>query len=275
MTSAEQSDLVSASCSLRVVPPLDLAVLYPSPQNGTLFLQSNRTRLLLRVQSRYETKAFYRASNSSATFHPDCPQEFSSRLCHPSTSEGSGAEVAEPSVYAVLDLKLKIKEHTGPVQVELMAHNNVTDASLTVLVQLEESLRGLVVQPHPARRVLMESVVVSVRWYYFGVYFPPFYYQLMNFDLHVFQSYTASVLEGSNPSFKWTVDDKPFFTYYNTVLNVIYQHADVYKLTVSLLQMYRFLPLIMMFQTRGATLRTLKNDLFRLVPSKQFRGEAL
>lgn len=51
----------------------------------------------------------------------------------------------------------------------------------------------------------------------------------------VFQSYTASVLEGSNPTFKWTVDDKPFFTYYNTVLNVIYQHAAVYKLTVGLL----------------------------------------
>lgn len=50
----------------------------------------------------------------------------------------------------------------------------------------------------------------------------------------MFQSYTASVLEGSNPTFKWTVDDKPFFTYYNTVLNVIYQHAAVYKLTVSL-----------------------------------------
>lgn len=49
----------------------------------------------------------------------------------------------------------------------------------------------------------------------------------------MFQSYTASVLKGSNPSFKWTVDDKPFFTYYNTVLNVIYQHAAVYKLTVS------------------------------------------
>lgn len=53
--------------------------------------------------------------------------------------------------------------------------------------------------------------------------------------LFLFQSYTASVSEGSNPTFKWTVDDKPFFTYYNTVLNVIYQHAAVYKLTVSLL----------------------------------------
>lgn len=40
------------------------------------------------------------------------------------------------------------------------------------------------------------------------------------------------MLEGSSPTFKWTVDDKPYFTYYNTVLNVIYQHAAVYKLTV-------------------------------------------
>lgn len=162
MTSAEQSHPVSASCSLRVVPPLDLTVLHPSPQNGTLFLQSNRTRLLLRVQSRYETRAFYPAGNSSAAFHPDCPQEFPSRLCHPGASEGPWAEAAEPSVYAVLDLNLKIKDHAGPVQVELKASNNVTEASLTVLVQLEVSLRGLVVQPHPAQRVLMESVVVSV-----------------------------------------------------------------------------------------------------------------
>lgn len=48
------------------------------------------------------------------------------------------------------------------MQVELEAHNNVTEANLTVVVQLEEPLRGLVVQPHPAHRVLMESVVVSV-----------------------------------------------------------------------------------------------------------------
>ena len=51
--------------------------------------------------------------------------------------------------------------------------------------------------------------------------------------LFVFQSYSASVSKGTNPTYKWIVDDKPYFTYYNTVLNVIYQHAAVYKLTVS------------------------------------------
>lgn len=48
------------------------------------------------------------------------------------------------------------------MQVDLEAHNNVTEASLIVVVHLEEPLRGLVVQPHPAHRVLMESVVVSM-----------------------------------------------------------------------------------------------------------------
>lgn len=55
-----------------------------------------------------------------------------------------------------------MEERRSPVQVELEAHNSVTEASLSVVVQLEEPLRGLVVQPHPAHRVLMESVVVSV-----------------------------------------------------------------------------------------------------------------
>lgn len=44
----------------------------------------------------------------------------------------------------------------------------------------------------------------------------------------------ATVEEGSDPTFKWTVDDKPHFTYYNTVLNIIYQNDAVYKLSVSI-----------------------------------------
>ncbi|KAK5866300.1 hypothetical protein PBY51_020501 [Eleginops maclovinus] len=207
VTSVEPS--YSASCPLRVVPPLGLTILHPPPQNGTLYLKPNDTRLLLRVRSSYLTKAFRRNSNRSVTFQPDCPKEFSSNaaLCRPEPGSESGGEVAEPSLYAVLDLSLGIYEQHSTVQVELEAQNNVTEASLSVVIHLEEPLRGLMVQPDPEHRVLMESVV----------------------------SYTASVLEGSNPTFKWTVDDKPYFTYYNTVLNVIYQHAAIYKLTVTAL----------------------------------------
>ncbi len=163
MTTAEPSYPATASCPLRVVPPLGLTILHPSPRNGTLYLQPNDTRLLLRVQSRYVTKASRQGSNCSVTFQPNCPPEFSSSpaLCRPGLSSGSGVEVAEPSLYGVLDLRLGTEEQS-PVQMELEAHNNVTEASLTVVVQLEEPLRGLVVMPHPAHRVLMESVVVSV-----------------------------------------------------------------------------------------------------------------
>lgn len=164
MFSAEPSYPASASCPLRVVPPLGLTILHPPLRNGTLYLQPNDTQLLLRVQSRYLTKASRRGSNLSVTFQLDCPEEFSSSLalCQPGPSSGSGVEVAEPSLYAVLDLSLGTEEQRNPVQVELEAHNNVTEASLSVVVRLEEPLRGLVVQPHPAHRVLMESVVVSV-----------------------------------------------------------------------------------------------------------------
>uniref|UniRef100_A0A7N8XQB0 Polycystic kidney disease 1a n=1 Tax=Mastacembelus armatus TaxID=205130 RepID=A0A7N8XQB0_9TELE len=207
VTSTETSYPASASCPLRVVPPLGLTILHPISQNSTIYLQPNDTRLLLRVQSRYLTRVSQRDSNRSVTFHPECPSEFSASpaLCRPGPNSGTGVDTSEPSVYAVLELNLSEEEQKSPVQVELEAHNNVTEASLVVVVRLEEPLRGLVVQPHPAQRVLMESVV----------------------------SYTASVLEGSSPTFKWTVDDKPYFTYYNTVLNVIYQHAAIYKLTVT------------------------------------------
>ncbi|KAK2919268.1 polycystin-1 isoform X1 [Channa argus] len=205
VTSVEPSYPASASCNLRVVPPLGLTILYPALQNGTLYLQPNDTKVLLRVQSRYETKVSQRGSNHSVTFQSVCPLEYiwNPVLCQPGPS--AGGEVTEPSLYAVLELNLSVEEQRSPVQVDLEAHNNVTEASLNIIVHLEEPLRGLIVQPHPAQRVLMESVV----------------------------SYTASVLEGSNPTFKWTVDDKPYFTYYNTVLNVIYQHAAIYKLTVA------------------------------------------
>ncbi|XP_029354299.1 polycystin-1 isoform X2 [Echeneis naucrates] len=204
VTSAEPSYPASASCPLRVVPPLGLTIVHPVPQNNTLYLQPNDTRLLLCVQSRYVTTVSRRGSNHSVTFQPECPSEFpsSQALC---SSPASVVKATEPSMYAVLNLNLEVDEQRSPVQVELEAHNNVTEASLIIVVHLEEPLRGLVVQPHPAHRVLMESVV----------------------------SYTASVLDGTSPTFKWTVDDKPYFTYYNTVLNVIYQHAAVYKLTVT------------------------------------------
>ncbi|KAF7223722.1 polycystin-1 isoform X2 [Nothobranchius furzeri] len=205
VSSTEPSYPSSASCPLEVVPPLGLTILHPLLKNGSLYLQPNNTQLLLRVQSRNETRVSRRGDVHSAIFQAKCPPEFLSTLCQPGQSFRSEVEVSEPSLYAMLDLNLRAEEQRGPVQVELEAHSTVTEDHLVVVVHLEEPLRGLVVQPHPANRVLMDSVV----------------------------SYTASVRQGSSPTFKWTVDDKPHFTYYNAVFNVIYQHAAIYKLTVT------------------------------------------
>lgn len=38
---------------------------------------------------------------------------------------------------------------------------------------------------------------------------------------------------GSDVTFRWTVDDKPSFTFYNNVFKVVYQTPAVYKLSVS------------------------------------------
>ncbi|XP_072318379.1 polycystin-1 [Eucyclogobius newberryi] len=205
--SDEPSYPASDTCLLRVVPPLGLTIIHPTLQNGSVYLQPNDTRILLRVQSRYSTSATWSWTNHTVTFLPTCPSEFVSSpgLCQPSPNTGSQAEPTGLSQYAVIDLGPGLEVQEPPMQLKLEAHNNVTEASLSVAVHLEAALQGLMVQPHPAHRVLMESVV----------------------------SYTASVQQGSNPTFKWTVDDKPYFTYYNTVLNVIYQHAAVYKLTVT------------------------------------------
>lgn len=164
MTSAEPSYPASASCPFHVVPPLELTILHPPPQNGTFYLQPNDTQLLLRVRSSYPTKASRRGSNHSVTFQHHCPEEFSSSpgVCQPGASSESGAEGTEPSLYAVLDLSLAAEERRSPVQVELEARNNVTEAGLSAVVRLEEPLRELGVQPHPTHRVLMESVVVRV-----------------------------------------------------------------------------------------------------------------
>ncbi|XP_061687147.1 polycystin-1 isoform X1 [Syngnathoides biaculeatus] len=244
VSSAQPSYPASASCPLEVVPPLDLTILHPALLNGSLYLQPNNTRVLLHVQSRYTTRASQRGTNSSVTFQPDCPSVFASRpaLCKPRSS--SGTKVTEQSLYAVLDLSLVAEEQKGQIQVELRAYNNLTESVLTVLLQFEEPLRGLVVQPYPAHRVLMESVV----------------------------SYAASVLEGSNPTFKWTVDDKPYFTYYNSVLNVIYQNAAVYKLTVT--AMNHISSLTEHFNVTVDQLQPMTNFTVRGVPDVVPQGSA-
>ncbi|KAL1004887.1 hypothetical protein UPYG_G00051840 [Umbra pygmaea] len=197
VTSEDPDFPVKASCPLHVVPPLGLTVLHPPSQNGTYYFRPTQTMVLLRVHSQYEAWVRRQGSNQSVSFQNHCPPEYLSSV------EECRGEGDNQSLFAVLDLGLG--EERDLVQVDLTAYSQVMEVLVSLLVRVEEPLRGLVVQPHPTHRVIMASVV----------------------------SYAASVEEGSNPNFKWTVDDKPYFTYYNTVLNIIYQNPAVYKLSVT------------------------------------------
>ncbi|EOA94669.1 Polycystin-1, partial [Anas platyrhynchos] len=85
----------------------------------------------------------------------------------------------------------------------LVAENAVSSQNITVVVKVEEPIRGLRATPDPESRVLLNTRV----------------------------SYVPVMEAGSDVTFRWTVDDKPSFTFYNVVFNVIYQSPAVYKLS--------------------------------------------
>ncbi|XP_076151518.1 polycystin-1 isoform X2 [Alosa pseudoharengus] len=198
VTSHDPDFPVTASCLLHVVPPLGLSVIHPTNQNGTVYFRPNQTALLLRVHSQHRAAVRWQGSNTTVHFEPFCPQELVAKV-----AECRQVDPNNETWFAWVDLHLD--ESPGPVAVELTAKSEVTTDSLTIQARVELPLCGLQIQPHPSQRVLMLSVV----------------------------SYVAMVEGGTDPNFKWTVDDKPYFTYYNTVFNVIYQNAAIYKLTVT------------------------------------------
>ncbi|NXU35698.1 PKD1 protein, partial [Drymodes brunneopygia] len=87
----------------------------------------------------------------------------------------------------------------------LLAENAVSSQNITVTVKVEEPIRGLRATPDPESRVLVNTRV----------------------------SYVPVMEAGSDVTFRWTVDDKPSFTFYNVVFNVIYQSPAVYKLSLT------------------------------------------
>ncbi|XP_048871457.1 polycystin-1 isoform X2 [Brienomyrus brachyistius] len=185
-----------ASCNISVVPPMALTVVYPPSQNGTIYFPINQTFLLARIRSWHEALASWQGGNQNFSFLPHCPPELESVV------EECQSNPHNDTLFAYLEIPLG--DSPPPVLV-LIARSKVTSANVTVSVKVEVPLRGLKIVPHPNRRVLMNTLV----------------------------SYMATVEEGSDPTFKWTVDDKPHFTYYNTVLNIIYQNDAVYKLSVT------------------------------------------
>ncbi|XP_063790969.1 polycystin-1 isoform X2 [Pseudophryne corroboree] len=184
------------SCNFSVVSPIsNLSVIHPVPQDKMHYIPSNHTVLLLRILSGSNATASWLGSNQSWAFERTCPPSIAalSKECAAGNEDVS---------YAAIHLSGLGK---GVVEILITAENAVSSQNITILVKVEEPIRGLSINPYPQERVLVNTRVNNV----------------------------ASVEAGSDVVFKWTVDDRSSFTYYNTVFNVIYQTADIYKLTLT------------------------------------------
>ncbi|XP_065151189.2 polycystin-1 isoform X1 [Paramisgurnus dabryanus] len=198
VTSNDKDFPITASCPIHVVPPLGLTVIHPTNDNGTVYFPPNETWILIKVRSQHSVLIGRQGSNTTTPFYSFCPQNLVAKV-----PDCRQPDLYNDTMFAWIDLQLG--STIGQTTIVLHARSEVTEDVLQITAKVLEPLRGLVIQPHPAHRVLMESVV----------------------------SYKASVEGGTDPSFRWTVDDKPYFTYYNSSLNIIYQNPAVYKLTVT------------------------------------------
>ncbi|KAM4697728.1 polycystin-1 [Rhinophrynus dorsalis] len=186
----------NTSCNIHVVSPVSgLRAIYPPPQQEIIYVPTNNTVLVLKILSGSNATASWAGSNQSWDFQRTCPSAISAL-----TTECAGEE--GDVWYSEIHLDGLGK---GFSDVAITVRNVINSENLTVRVKLEDPISGLSASPCPQARVLVNVRVNNV----------------------------ASVESGSDVSFKWTVDDKPSFSYYNAVFHVIYQSAAVYKLTLT------------------------------------------
>lgn len=183
------------SYSFSVVSPVSgLSVVYPTPQDEIYYIPSDNPIVILKILSGSDATSFWTGNNQTWSFSRTCPLKyFPSMECTTDKGDISYSEVN------LLGLG------RGVVEVSITVQNEISSQNISFLVKMEDPIRGLSTSPYPQARVLLNTRVNNV----------------------------ASVESGSDVIFKWTVDDRSSFTYYNTVFNVIYQSAAVYKLTLT------------------------------------------
>ncbi|XP_039102521.1 polycystin-1 isoform X2 [Hyaena hyaena] len=186
------------SCSFDVLSPVaGLRVAHPTPHDGYLYVSTNGSALVLRVDSgtNATATAHWPGGNVSAPFEAACPPTVAVLV-------PSCALEANTTLFAVLALPgLQEGEHT----VEVVVENGAGQANLSLRVRAEEPICGLRATPSPEARVL-QGVLVR---------------------------YSPVVEAGSDVVFRWTIDDKQSLTFHNVVFNVIYQSAAVFKLSLT------------------------------------------
>lgn len=154
VTSNDLAFPIANSCSIHIIPPLNLTLVYPSYHNGTVYFLPNRTSVLVKVCSEHGAVIRWKESNKTVPFQSFCPQELEASVVECKTVKSNN-----DTLFAWLDLELG--STPGRTRVILHAQSEVTKADLEIQVKVEEPIQGLQIHPHPAHRVLMETVVVS------------------------------------------------------------------------------------------------------------------
>ncbi|XP_047921942.2 polycystin-1 [Anser cygnoides] len=184
------------SCTFWVASRVSgLRVVHPAPQGGKVYVPSNHTALLVKLSSGANATARWLGDNHTVPFEGSCPAAVA-------LLTADCARETNDTWFAVLSLS-GLRE--GASSHVLVAENAVSSQNITVVVKVEEPIRGLRATPDPESRVLLNTRV----------------------------SYVPVMEAGSDVTFRWTVDDKPSFTFYNVVFNVIYQSPAVYKLSLT------------------------------------------
>uniref|UniRef100_A0A8C0HGY8 Polycystin 1, transient receptor potential channel interacting n=1 Tax=Buteo japonicus TaxID=224669 RepID=A0A8C0HGY8_9AVES len=183
------------SCSFWVTSWVSgLRVIHPAPQGGRVYLPSNHTTLVVKLSSGLNATASWLGDNRTFPFEGSCPAAVK-LLTADCARETNDTWFA---VVSLSGLREGVSTHV------LVAENAVSSQNVTVTVKVEEPIRGLRATPDPESRVLLNT-----------------------------RSYIPVMEAGSDVTFRWTVDDKPSFTFYNVVFNVIYQSPAVYKLSLT------------------------------------------
>ncbi|KAH0631741.1 hypothetical protein JD844_019498 [Phrynosoma platyrhinos] len=184
------------SCDFWVASPVSgLQVIYPPEQGGKIYVEVNHTWLVLKIFSGVNGSSGWLGGNQSFPFERNCPPSVA-----PMVAEC--AQESNDTWFSVVKLG-GIGENVSTVV--LWAENAVSSQNITVLVKAEEAIRGLRATPDPESRILLNNRV----------------------------TYIPMMDAGSDVTFRWTVDDKPSFTFYNEFFHVIYQTPAVYKLSLT------------------------------------------
>ncbi|NXF01300.1 PKD1 protein, partial [Smithornis capensis] len=184
------------SCSFWVSSRVSgLRVIHPAPQGSRVYLPTNHTTLVVKLSSGVNATVTWLGDNRTVPFTGSCPEAVA-RLTAQCARDNNDTWFA---VVQLSSLREGLSTHV------LVAENSVSSQNITVTVKVEEPIRGLRAMPDPKSRVLLNTRV----------------------------SYIPVMEAGSDVTFRWTVDDKPSFTFYNVVFNVIYQSPAVYKLSLT------------------------------------------